>query len=161
MEHGSNEGLKAERRESAERAKTPRFNLMLNAAIVVLLLAVGYLSYAMVIRDTEPASKAAAKPPRVIQLDVLNGSGARGVAAKVTNYLRSGGFDVVEMKNYKMSNVPHTLVIDRVGDLTAARRVAASLGVADVYVIQQINQDYFVDVSVIIGIDYAALRSSN
>jgi len=62
------------------------------------------------------------------------------------------------MKNYKTFSVAHTLVVDRVGDLTLARRVAASLGVAEKNVVQQINQDYFVDVSVIIGADYPSLR---
>ena len=62
------------------------------------------------------------------------------------------------MKNYKTSNVAQTLVIDRVGDLAAARRVAASLGVAENNVIQQLNPDYFVDVSVVIGEDFQKLR---
>lgn len=161
MELERNEGARGEQEGTAQGSKPSRFILMLNAGIIVLLLLVGYFSYAMITRGAESAGKAAVTPPKIIQLDVLNGSGARGIAAKVTNYLRSGGFDVVEMKNYKTTNVPHTLVIDRVGNLTAARRVAASLGVAETNVIQQINQDYFVDVSVIIGTDYAALRSSN
>jgi hypothetical protein len=84
---------------------------------------------------------------------------AKGAGIKCTNYLRSSGFDVVEMKNYKTFTVPRTLVVDRVGDLVSARRVAASLGVSDQNVIQQINHDYFVDVSVIIGADYASLRA--
>jgi hypothetical protein len=74
------------------------------------------------------------------------------------NYLRVNGFDVVEMKNYKVSNIPHTIVVDRVGDLAAARRVASALGVSEKNVIQQLNPDYFVDVSVIIGTDYSSLQ---
>jgi hypothetical protein len=52
-------------------------------------------------------------------------------------------------------------VVDRIGDLAAARRVARSLGVADNNVIQQINPDYFVNVSVIIGEDFAGLHGVN
>jgi hypothetical protein len=74
------------------------------------------------------------------------------------NYLRTNGFDVVEMKNYKVSNIPHSIVVDRVGNLAAARRVAAALGISDKNVVQQLNPDYFVDVSVIIGADYSSLQ---
>jgi len=42
--------------------------------------------------------------------------------------------------------------------LTAAQRVARALGVKEGNVIQQINPDYFVDVSVIIGKDFTQLN---
>lgn len=128
---------------------------------MVLLLVVGYFLYGVFSRSTAnqpPADTAVAKKPeKIIQLDVLNGCGVKGVAAKATNYLRLNGFDVVEMRNYKTSHIPRTLVVDRVGNLDAARRIAASLGVSERNVIQQINPDYFVDVSVIIGDDYQNL----
>lgn len=140
----------------SRRAKT-----VLNGLIVVLLLTVGYLSYSYISRGaSSPPSHPPAeqpKPQKIIQLDVLNGSGARGIAAKFMNYLRGNGFDVVEMKNYKVSNIPRTLVVDRVGNRAAAQRVASALGVSERNVIQQINPDYFVDVSVIIGGDYSSL----
>ena len=65
---------------------------------------------------------------------------------------------MVEMKNYSSFRVAETLVIDRVGDLAAARRVAGALGVRESNVVQQINPDYFVDVSVVIGEDYTSLK---
>ena len=99
----------------------------------------------------------AAHPAKIIQLDVLNGCGAKGAGMKMTNFLRANGFDVVEMKNYKSFHVQQTLVLDRIGDLAAARRVAAALGVSEKNVIQQINPDYYVEVSVIIGKDYTEL----
>jgi biotin operon repressor len=140
--------------------RTGRGRTVLNGVIVVLLLTVGYLSYAYISRgaNSPPPPAEQPKPQKVIQLDVLNGSGARGVAAKFMNYLRGHGFDVVEMKNYKLSNIPRTLVVDRVGNRAAAQRVASSLGVSERNVIQQINPDYFVDVSVIIGGDYSSLQ---
>lgn len=140
----------------------PGLRLALNVAILLLVPLVGYLAYAAISASlTEGKEKNQSDaPPRVIQLDVMNGCGVRGVAAKFTNFLRGSGFDVVEMKNYKSSRVEHTLVIDRVGDLAAARRVARALDVSDRNVIQQINLDYFVDVSVIVGEDYQGLRPS-
>jgi hypothetical protein len=138
----------------------------LNLLVVAMVAAAGYFGYAYLKQASAPATPAApaasaaspAKPPKVIQLDVLNGCGAKGAGVKFTGYLRSSGFDVVEMKNYKTFTVTQTLVIDRIGDLAQARRVAAALGVAEKNVIQQINPDYFVDVSVVIGADYTSLR---
>lgn len=134
--------------------------MLLNGLVVCTLAAAGYFAYAYLNRPVPAPAPAtvAAKPPKVIQLDVLNGCGAKGAGVKFTGFLRTSGFDVVEMKNYKTFNVAQTLVIDRIGDLAQARRVAAALGVAEKNVIQQINPDYFVDVSVVIGADYGSLR---
>src|SRR5258707_5049633 len=91
---------------------------ILTGVIVIFVFAVGYLSYTFISRgavapQAAPESQPT-KPQKGIQLDVLNGSGARGVAARCPNYLRGKGFDVVEMKNYKVTNIPRTLVVDRV-----------------------------------------------
>jgi hypothetical protein len=137
--------------------------IILDVVVVVLFLTVGYFSYTYVARSAVAPVVEKAPPktaPRTIQLDVLNGCGAKGVASRFTSFLRTAGFDVVEMKNYKVSAVPSTLVVDRIGDLAAARRVASALGVAEKNVIQQINSDYFVNVSVIIGGDYNSLHPS-
>jgi hypothetical protein len=136
--------------------------MVLNGCIIVTFAAIAYFSYTYIARsastpgNTQPHPAATAK---VIQLDVLNGCGARGAASRFTGFLRSAGFDVVEMKNYKVRTVEKTIVVDRVGNLAAARRVAAALGVSESNIIQQINPDYFVDVSVIIGADYTLLQS--
>jgi hypothetical protein len=111
-------------------------------------------------RAPSPAAAENTIPQHALQLDVLNGCGAKGAASKVTGILRSSGFDVVEVKNYKTFGVPHTLVLDRVGDLSAAKRVARALGVSENNIIQQINPDYFVNVSVIIGADYSSLKAT-
>ena len=141
-------------------SKSSNARRLLNLVIVALLIVVGYFLYGVFSRSTAsqpPVDTVAKKQEKIIQLDVLNGCGAKGVAAKITNYLRVSGFDVVEMRNYKTSHIPRTLVVDRVGNLEAARRIAASLAVSERNVIQQINPDYFVDVSVIIGDDYQNL----
>ena len=144
-----------------QRPRRRALTMALNAVIAVVLLIAGYFSYTFVARSAGESTlhqQAQAKPPRVIQLDVLNGCGAKGAASKFTNYLRSRGFDVVEMKNYKVSTIAKTLVVDRVGDMESARRVASALGVSDKNIVQQLNPDYFVDVSVIIGSDQAKLE---
>ena len=140
---------------------------ILNSVIVLLLIVTGVLSYRYVSqRELSPNLLASAarqdttpaKPVRVVQLDVLNGCGAKGIGSKFTNYLRANGYDVVEMKNYKTFHVTETMVVDRVGNLQTARQVAKTLGVSEKNVIQQINPDYYVDVSVIIGKDFSQLK---
>lgn len=93
-----------------------------------------------------------------IQLEVLNGTGEAKIAQKVTNVLRSSGFDVVDMGNYKSANVPKTLVIGRTTDKAAAQSVASFLGVDASRVLQQPDKYLYLDVSVVIGKDINQLR---
>jgi uncharacterized membrane protein len=96
---------------------------------------------------------------QAIQLDVLNGTKEAKLAQRVTDYLRSRGFDVVEMGNYKVSSVETTLVLDRTGNIEAAREVAEALGVPETNIRTSIDKDLFLDVSIILGNDFKQLRS--
>ncbi|MBA4311466.1 MAG: hypothetical protein C0417_02435 [Chlorobiaceae bacterium] len=139
------------------KSKLPKF--IISGSIGILLIAAIYFGYPYLSGNIEqPKEKQQLQPPRIIQLDVLNGCGAKGVGSRFTDFLRANGFDVVEMKNYKSFLVNQTLVVDRIGDLSLARRIAAALGVSEKNIIQQINPDYFVDVSVIIGKDFSELK---
>jgi hypothetical protein len=132
--------------------------VVLNSIIGVLVLLVGYYAYGYFSsKNSPPPPIEQPKPQKIIQVDVLNGCGLKGIAAKFTNYLRSHGVDVVETQNYKTFQVSRTLVVDRVGNLASARYIAMILGIDSTNVIQQLNPDYFVDVSVIIGLDYSSL----
>jgi len=134
----------------------------LNVLIVLLVVVVGYLTYSFISRNIiEPPvdpNKANVPPGQVIQIDLLNGCGVSGAASKFTNYLRARGYDVVEMKNYKTFDVKESLVIDRSGNVETAKKVAYALGVKEKNIIQQINHDYFVDVSVVVGKDFNLLK---
>jgi len=133
-----------------------------NALVGLLVLVVGILAYAFVTRSfiAPPVDPTTSDdtPGKVIQLDLLNGCGVPRAASQVTGYLRARGFDVVEIRNYKTFDVQQSLVIDRSGNVKLARKVAYALGVDEKNIIQQINPDYFVDVSVVIGKDYASLK---
>ena len=93
----------------------------------------------------------------IIQVDVRNGCGVSGVADRYTDFLRSKGFDVADIGNYVSSDVDETLIIDRIGNMANAYKVAKSLGIKNENVIQQLNKDYFIDVTVVIGKDYFSL----
>lgn len=150
---------------SAARPKRALRDVLVNVLLGLLLILVVYLGYSFVsrhvLRPPVEAERAGAPAGKVIQLDVLNGCGASGAATAFTGYLRARGFDVVEMHNYKTFDVEHSLVIDRGGNLENAERVAYALGVRKENIIQQINQDYYVDVSVVIGRDYDSLKPSH
>lgn len=142
---------------------TSRRTLALNVALVALVLLVALLGYALVHRHLlqPPVETGRAAPGAgVIQIDVLNGCGVAGAAQDVTAYLRARGYDVVEIRNYKTFDLAESLVIDRVGDTDTAERVAYALGIAKKNIIQQLNPDYYVDVTVVVGKDHRSLKPS-
>jgi hypothetical protein len=149
---------------STASSKRPLAPAVLNVLIVALVLVVGYLGYSLLRRQLfQPPVETArsdAAPAEVIQIDVLNGCGIPKAASGVTAYLRSRGYDVVEMRNYRTFDLSESLVIDRTGNLETARKVAYALGVREKNIVQQINHDYYVDVSVVIGKDYQRLRAA-
>ena len=129
-----------------------------NAMLVGLGLAVLVLLYALVSRNVSVDAAQEANPAGligdIIQVEVRNGCGVAGLAESMTQFLRRQGFDVVEVGNYTSFNQTKTIVVDRVGDLAAAKKVAVAIGLSEDRVVQEIRQDYFLDASVIIGQDY-------
>lgn len=93
-----------------------------------------------------------------IQVEVRNGCGVPDAAARVTAYLRDRGFDVVAQGNYATFDQDSTLVVDRVGNPQAARKVARILGLSTDRVRQRIDTTRYLDASVIIGADYGGMR---
>jgi hypothetical protein len=148
----------------ASLRKDPR-NLVLDILIASLVVLVGYLSYSLLERHflhpPVESGRSGGAPGEIIQIDVLNGCGASGMASIFTAYLRARGYDVVETRNYKTFDMEESLVIDRTGNLKNAQKVAYALGVGKENIVQQINPDYYVDVSVVIGKDYTTLEPSH
>jgi LytR cell envelope-related transcriptional attenuator len=143
------------------KVKNPR-SLALNIVLGALAILVLYLGYSLLDRHflhprVDPSR---GEGGGVIQVDVLNGCGVSGAATEVRDYLRARGFDVVELRNYKSFDVDRSIVVDRVGDGVAADRVAAALGIPGGRIVRQINPDYYVDVSIVIGKDHRSLNSS-
>lgn len=95
---------------------------------------------------------------QVIQVEVLNGCGVSGVADTLTEYLRNHNFDVVQIGNYISYDVEKSIVVDRTGNMINAFKVADTLGIDHKNVIQQMNNNYFLDVSLIIGKDFNNLK---
>jgi calcineurin-like phosphoesterase len=143
-------------------------NYILNGAIIILLLLVGYFGFSLInnavksgkdIKDLSDTSSTITNQPNLaIQLDVQNGTSENGVAAKFTDYLRRNGYDVVEMGNFKSRAEEKTVIIDRAGDMSKAKRVAKLLGVSEKNIFQQINNSLYLDVTVVIGKDFKDLN---
>ena len=137
-------------------------NLILNSIIILLGILIVFLTFSLFSRmsdnsrEKEISDKKTASA--VIQVEVLNGCGATGVAEKFTDYLRKEKFDVVQMGNYISFDIDKSLVIDRTGNRANAEKVAAALGIDNKNVIMQKNADSFLDVSVVIGKDYKKLN---
>jgi len=63
-----------------------------------------------------------------VTVKVWNASGRKGVAYRLTKFLRQCGYDVVDWGNYSMEQIP-TRVVDRRGNIGNAQAVAGDLGV--------------------------------
>lgn len=139
--------------------RTPTINFSLNILIFLLITVIIYLSYSIFIKLTKESvvdlsSIKKEVPSDIIQAEVMNGCGVNGVADRFTDYLRDNKVDVVKIGNYVQFDIDETMVIDRIGNRANADKVAEVLGVAKGNVISQINDDYFVDVTIVIGRNY-------
>lgn len=149
----------------AKKASGGWANRALNAALVVFGLAVLVLLYALLTRTFWPSAPDPTRDANptglvgdIIQVDVRNGCGVPGIAGETTEFLRDLHFDVVSSGNYESFDEAESFVIDRVGNLEAARRVAAALGIPEERVRQDIRPEYYLDATVVIGRDFRALR---
>ncbi|MGK9476111.1 LytR C-terminal domain-containing protein [Melioribacter sp. OK-6-Me] len=138
-------------------------NLFLNIANFLLIAVIVLMVYSIYVKiqnsDNEYNSNIlSGEPSEIIQVEVLNGCGISGVGERFTDYLRNNGFDVVNVENYIRFDIDETIVIDRIGNKANALKVANALGVKRGNIIQQLNEDYFLDVSIIIGRDYYLLK---
>ncbi len=141
------------------KLKSSTVNIFLNVSIFVLTAVIVYMSYSIYIKLSHRSSSAKDQyngqaPSDIIQVEVLNGSGISGVADKFTEYLRGKGVDIVKIGNYISNDLSESLVIDRTGNMSNAYKVARALGIKNENVIQQLNKDYFLDVTIVIGRDY-------
>lgn len=152
-----------------ENAHTIQFRMYISflrvflpIVIAVLIIIVGGLTYSFVYRHfilppvvvyVEPSSKLV--PEEVIQLNILNASGQAKMSKKVMDFMRSRGFDVVEIGTYHRVT-DTSFVLDRIGDSLSASRVAVALGISHIRV--AIDSSLFLRNTVVVGTDYKSLR---
>lgn len=93
-----------------------------------------------------------------ITVKVWNACGVKGLALRVTKYLRSEGFDVVDWGNYAVNQVP-TRVIDRTGQIDKAREVARALSIETFH--SEPNKKALADIEVILGKNYKGVGADH
>ncbi len=96
---------------------------------------------------------------RHLDVEVLDGVGNTKIAQRTTDFLRAQGYDVVEMKKNIDGVVDRSYVLDRSGDFDAAKKVAAAIGIPLNKVFQKIDRNLYLDVTVIVGKDFAKLKA--
>lgn len=136
-------------------------NTLLNIFLFIFILIILFVSYTIYLKFTakSPEEIEEENPTgSIIQVEVLNGTEVRGLAEKVTNYLRSKNIDVVQQGNYKRNDILQSFIIDRIGNKNNAKKVARALGINYDQIRTEVNQDFFLDVTIVLGADYQKLN---
>lgn len=137
-------------------------NLILNISILILILINTVLAYktfeatSLKFGNSKDDLLIDSTQAR-IQVEVLNGCGVSGIADKLTDYLRVNKVDVVNLGNYRSFEIESSIIISRNGKIKNAEKVAALVGLDENSIIQQLNSDYLLDVTFILGKDYRNL----
>ena len=87
-----------------------------------------------------------------IKIEILNGSSNPGQAQSLRNYFVEYGFNVVHFGNAMRDDYERTMVVDRLGRPSLAKRIADIINCKEVYT--RIDETLLVDVTVIIGNDF-------
>jgi hypothetical protein len=136
--------------------------------VVAVLLLVGALMGSGLLewgdrRQATPADPAATVPGASstrgeelerISVEVLNGAGAQGAAARVSDLLRDMGFDVKTFGNAPVRQ-DQTVLIDRSGRTWASRALSDSLG--GVPVRSEAAPELYLDATLVLGSDWREL----
>ena len=133
--------------------------ILVGAAIVLLLVSRIGDTVFPIQNYAQEVDLEAAYPPAddVYQVEVRNGVGVTGAAERMRNYLRTKGYDVVEVGNHTSFDLEETLIVDRIDNMEIARQVAASLGLPENRIRQDVKIEYHLDVSIILGKDYGLI----
>jgi hypothetical protein len=131
---------------------------MTRRTLVLLMAIAGLVGAAAYLGRRYPEAGAAEghtsyAPGERVRVEVRNAGGVAGAAHDATDILRERGFDVVQYGNASSFDRDTTVVVDRVGRRDLAEAVANALGIRNVLV--EPDSDLFVDVSVLLGRDWA------
>jgi len=127
---------------------------VVRVVLVGLLSLAGYLAYETAsLLDVGGLSNES-----TVVVEVLNGCGRKGIGERATEILNDKGFDVMFVGNADDFGYEETLVVDRIGDPSKAVAIGEALGAGRV--VCQTNTSSYVEVTVILGKDFAASLAS-
>jgi len=95
-------------------------------------------------------------PIQNIKVEVLNGCGIKGIAAKIADFLRLHQVDVVRSDNADRYDYPNTIIIGRNENYESLKVVTQSFGIPmenDTNIKHEPDESLGVDVTVILGKD--------
>lgn len=146
--------------ENKTKSKILSIALISLLSVIIIVVAISIVFKYIIVESVEQeADKDLRKVPvdEMIQVNVLNGCGAPGIASKVREYLRVRGIDVVDIGNYS-SKADFSFIIDRIGDTSASKKVASAMGIPDSIIKLEIDSGMFLKSSIILGKDYQKLK---
>lgn len=160
------DSLDPEETPQKNRTSKSSTNIFLIITIVVLSVLNLFLIFSLVVQISDSigidqSENSQVILPSQIQIEILNGCGVSGIANDFTESLRAEGFDVVNKGNYSSFDLDNTLLIDRVDNTIKTTMVAEVIGIDKSYIIKQLNDQYFLDITLIIGKDYNSLLKNN
>ncbi|HOW89198.1 MAG TPA: LytR C-terminal domain-containing protein [Elusimicrobiales bacterium] len=101
----------------------------------------------------EPLSGSQVSAAAAARVEVLNASGKRDLAGRVTKFLRKNGYDVISFGTYAGVE-RHTKIVNCSGDIEAARGVRSALGLGGREIYSKSGKVNIADVRVILGEDF-------
>lgn len=128
--------------------------------IVVTVMATSFvlrIAVAPPVSASIDSSIAKSTAQEVIQVNILNACGTKGLASKAKDFLRARGFDVVEIGNSE-EIINNSMIIDRLGDKKSALQVAYAVGIKDSLIVSEIDSNMFLRSTIVIGNDYRELK---
>ena len=163
----------ARKKGSRHKKKTQSQSMTLNAAIgIVGVLLLGFIySFSRNVTHSgvpievtfpkiEVQSLAVevyqANPIQNIKVEVLNGCGIKGIAARTAYFLRTHQVDVVRSDNADRYDYPNTVIISRNENVESLKAVSRSFGIAmndETHILIVPDESLGVDVTVILGKD--------
>ena len=129
------------------------------AAGISLIALVVYISAQRFAEGTTAPHTTVPGEEKPWKIEVVNIAGEDGLASRMTRYLRSLGYDVVEFHSRQLAGYERTMLIDRTGNPAAAQDIAATLGLDAGRIATELDRSLYVDVTVVLGFDYKTIQS--
>ncbi len=113
--------------------------------------------YAEIPEEVTPETLIASKRYPNVSVEILNGCGVSGVAAKFKDIIHAKTFDVLNTENAAHFHYDQTLILARTESTDSAFKLAEELGLSRDRVSLEVDASRAVDITVIIGQDYKAI----
>jgi hypothetical protein len=157
LQPSADESTASPRRKKKQQQRFSYVKLAAALAFVALAVTIYVLANRTVSASNEAAKHVLTAAGKIPEVEVLDGVGNIKIAQHATDYIRSAGYDVVEMKRNADGIVEKSHIIDHSGNLELAKQLALALGIPETKVFQKINSKLLLDITVVVGEDYQSL----